>query len=58
MACASTGYRATVRAVDGIHDLGGMGGFGPVEVERDEPVFHEPWEALRVRAERARHRAC
>jgi nitrile hydratase len=32
--------------VDGIHDLGGMGGFGPVEVERDEPVFHEPWEAL------------
>ena len=33
-------------AVDGIHDLGGMGGFGPVEVERDEPVFHDPWEAL------------
>jgi nitrile hydratase len=32
--------------MDGIHDLGGMGGFGRVEVERDEPVFHEPWEAL------------
>jgi nitrile hydratase len=32
------------RAVDGIHDLGGMQGFGPVEVERGEPVFHEPWE--------------
>jgi len=32
--------------MDGIHDLGGMSGFGPVEVERDEPVFHEPWEAL------------
>lgn len=31
--------------MDGIHDLGGMGGFGPVEVERDEPVFHERWEA-------------
>jgi nitrile hydratase subunit beta len=31
-------------AVDGIHDLGGMQGFGPVEVEPDEPVFHEPWE--------------
>jgi nitrile hydratase subunit beta len=30
-------------AVDGIHDLGGMVGFGPIEVERDEPVFHEPW---------------
>jgi nitrile hydratase len=32
--------------MDGIHDLGGMRGFGPVQVERDEPVFHEPWEAL------------
>ena len=31
--------------MDGIHDLGGMAGFGPVEVERHEPVFHEPWEA-------------
>ncbi len=32
--------------MDGIHDLGGMSGFGAVAVERDEPVFHEPWEAL------------
>jgi nitrile hydratase subunit beta len=31
--------------VDGIHDLGGMHGFGPIEPEPDEPVFHEPWEA-------------
>jgi len=31
--------------MDGIHDLGGMAGFGPVEIERDEPVFHEAWEA-------------
>ena len=30
--------------MDGIHDLGGMQGFGPVVVERDEPVFHAPWE--------------
>lgn len=30
--------------MDGIHDLGGMAGFGPVAVEADEPVFHEPWE--------------
>jgi nitrile hydratase subunit beta len=30
--------------MDGIHDLGGMSGFGPVDVERDEPVFHEAWE--------------
>jgi nitrile hydratase len=31
--------------MDGIHDLGGLHGFGAVEVERDEPVFHERWEA-------------
>src|SRR5437899_11728897 len=31
--------------MDGIHDLGGMSGFGAVEVERGEPVFHERWEA-------------
>lgn len=30
--------------VDGIHDLGGMQGFGPVEPTPDEPPFHEPWE--------------
>jgi nitrile hydratase subunit beta len=30
--------------MDGIHDLGGMQGFGPVEVEPDEPTFHERWE--------------
>jgi nitrile hydratase len=28
----------------GIHDLGGLDGFGPVDVEEDEPYFHEPWE--------------
>jgi nitrile hydratase len=31
-------------AVEGVHDLGGTQGFGPVEIEPDEPVFHEPWE--------------
>jgi nitrile hydratase len=30
--------------MDGIHDLGGMSGFGAVEIERDEPTFHEAWE--------------
>jgi nitrile hydratase len=30
--------------VDGIHDLGGMQGFGPVEIRRHEPVFHHQWE--------------
>lgn len=33
-----------VRGVNGIHDLGGMDGFGPITVERDEPVFHAEWE--------------
>src|SRR3954451_1641396 len=35
--------------MNGVHDLGGMHGFGPVEREEDEPLFHAPWEA-RVRA--------
>src|SRR5204863_402815 len=33
------------RAMNGIHDMGGMHGFGDVVVEIDEPVFHERWEA-------------
>jgi len=31
--------------MDGIHDLGGKHGFGRVDRELDEPVFHERWEA-------------
>ena len=30
--------------MDGVHDLGGMDGFGKVVPEPDEPVFHHPWE--------------
>ncbi len=30
--------------MNGIHDMGGMHGFGPMPIEVDEPVFHEPWE--------------
>jgi nitrile hydratase subunit beta len=30
--------------VDGVHDLGGMDGYGPVHVEGNEPVFHHTWE--------------
>ena len=30
--------------MDGIHDMGGMDGFGPVQPEADEPVFHAEWE--------------
>jgi nitrile hydratase subunit beta len=32
--------------MNGVHDLGGMDGFGPVEVEANEPVFHHPWEGV------------
>lgn len=30
--------------MNGIHDMGGMHGFGPVVREENEPVFHAPWE--------------
>lgn len=30
--------------MNGVHDMGGMHGFGPVEVEQNEPVFHWDWE--------------
>jgi nitrile hydratase len=30
--------------MNGAQDLGGMMGFGPVEPEPDEPVFHAEWE--------------
>ena len=30
--------------MNGIHDMGGMHGFGPVVRERDEPVFNHEWE--------------
>jgi nitrile hydratase len=30
--------------MNGVHDMGGMHGFGAVEPEADEPVFHAPWE--------------
>ena len=30
--------------MNGVHDMGGMDGFGPVVREADEPVFHAEWE--------------
>jgi nitrile hydratase len=40
--------------VNGIHDMGGMHGMGPIAREADEPVFHHAWErrvfALRLAA--------
>jgi nitrile hydratase len=35
--------------MDGVYDLGGMAGFGRVDVEPDEPTFHEPWEQTAFR---------
>jgi nitrile hydratase subunit beta len=31
--------------MNGVHDMGGMHGMGPIQYEKNEPVFHEPWEA-------------
>lgn len=30
--------------MNGAHDLGGMHGFGAIDPEPDEPVFHAEWE--------------
>ncbi len=30
--------------MNGVHDMGGMHGFGPVAAESNEPVFHHDWE--------------
>jgi nitrile hydratase subunit beta len=30
--------------MNGVHDMGGMHGMGPIQYEKDESVFHEPWE--------------
>jgi nitrile hydratase beta subunit len=31
--------------MNGVHDMGGMHGMGPIEHETNEPVFHARWEA-------------
>ena len=30
--------------MNGVHDMGGMHGMGPIRYELDEPVFHAAWE--------------
>ena len=39
-------YQDKETSMDGVHDLGGVNGFGPVQLESDEPVFHENWEPI------------
>ncbi|MBZ5591606.1 MAG: nitrile hydratase subunit beta [Acidobacteriia bacterium] len=31
--------------MNGVHDMGGMHGMGPIQREENEPVFHARWEA-------------
>jgi nitrile hydratase len=39
--------------MNGVHDMGGMDGFGKVEPEADEPVFHASWEGRVIAMTRA-----
>src|SRR6266852_4649482 len=39
--------------MDGVHDIGGMDGFGKIEVEKNEPVFHAEWEGRVLAMQRA-----
>jgi nitrile hydratase beta subunit len=39
--------------MNGIHDMGGMQGMGPIEYETNEPVFHAAWEARVLAMNRA-----
>jgi nitrile hydratase len=39
--------------MNGIHDMGGMQGFGAIVPEKNEPVFHAPWEGRLVAMRRA-----
>ncbi len=39
--------------MNSIHDMGGMHGFGPVEPEPGEPVFHAAWEGRVLAMQRA-----
>ena len=42
--------------MDGIHDLGGRQGFGPVDRHGEDEVFHEAWEARMLGMVRAMSR--
>ena len=39
--------------MNGVHDMGGMDGFGKVEPEPHEPVFHQAWEGRVMAMNRA-----
>jgi len=39
--------------MDGVHDMGGMHGFGKIALEPNEPVFHAAWEGRCLALHRA-----
>ena len=39
--------------MNGVHDMGGMHGMGPILAEKNEPVFHAPWEGRVLALRRA-----
>lgn len=39
--------------MNGVHDMGGMHGMGPIRREENEPVFHEAWEGRVLAMRRA-----
>src|SRR5271156_5091137 len=43
-ACPRRQTCTIIAAMNGVHDMGGMDGFGPVVPEKNEPVFHAEWE--------------
>jgi nitrile hydratase beta subunit len=39
--------------MNGVHDMGGMHGMGPIQADKNEPVFHEVWEGRVLALRRA-----
>jgi nitrile hydratase beta subunit len=39
--------------MNGVHDMGGMHGMGAIKEEKNEPVFHVPWEGRAYAVTRA-----
>jgi len=39
--------------MNGVHDMGGMQGMGAIEAEKNEPVFHAPWQGRAYAVTRA-----
>jgi nitrile hydratase subunit beta len=39
--------------MNGVHDMGGMQNMGPIDYEKNEPVFHEEWEGRTYALNRA-----